>query len=207
MTKENNCPICGTSSDTSFIKFGIMYNSCLNCSALYTLSQIPPELIITENDSDLSRNLKEINLERLRRIEQKHLPEYVLDFGCGNGQMTDLINNTKEYEAEGVDQHTKTQLSQFTEGLFDTVIMTEVIEHIYDPISLFKTFHNLMTNQGLIYIESSFVDFLGNPLNSGYVDPRIGHCLVHSKKSIEILAEKTGFKVNWFSPNVVFFIK
>jgi len=204
---EHSCPICGTSGGQTFIKFTITYNLCPNCSALYTLSKIPPELLITENDCDKARNERPINLERLRRIEEKHNPKKVLDFGCGNAQMTNLINLEKNYTSNGVDQNTTLKLTDIDQNSIDTIIMTEVIEHIENPIQLFHRFHEILNENSLIYIESSFVDFLGNLENSGYVDPRIGHCLIHSRKSIEELAKITGFKVSWYSQNVVFFQK
>jgi ubiquinone/menaquinone biosynthesis C-methylase UbiE len=207
MINANNCPICGTSGGQTIIKYGIIYNLCLNCSGLYTLSKIPRELLITENDCDKARNERPINLERLRRIEEKHIPKKVLDFGCGNGQMTDLICSAKPYNCIGIDQNTALKLTDIDQNSIDTIIMTEVIEHIENPIELFRRFHEILNENGLIYIESSFVDFLGNLEKSGYVDPRIGHCSIHSRKSIEELAKITEFKVNWYSQNVVFFIK
>lgn len=204
---ENNCPICGTSGGIQLIKFNITYNLCPKCSGLYTLSRIPGELIITENDCNVARNQKEINLERLRRIEEKITPKMVLDFGCGQGEMKNLICCEKQYDAIGIDQGTEIQLRDCKPDDFNVIIMTEVIEHIYDPINLFNRLYNLLSSVGLIYIESSFNNYMKDLNESTYVDPRIGHCLVHSKESIEYLAKLTGFKTDWYSQNVVFFIK
>jgi SAM-dependent methyltransferase len=204
---DSNCPICGTTGNLSFSKNGIDYIPCPKCLAVYTTTQIPKELIITENDSDVARNQWQINWERLRRIEERHNPKKVLDFGCGNGQMTDLINDEKIYNCCGIDQHTNLKLADIDQNSIDTIIMTEVIEHIYNPIYLFNRLYDLLSSPGIIYIESSFVDYLGDYNTSGYIDPKIGHCLIHSKKSIEELAKQTGFRVSWYSQNVVFFIK
>ncbi len=39
------------------------------------------------------------------------------------------------------------------------------------------------------------------------LDPSIGHCTVHTLRSMAFLAAKNGFKLNWLSPHVCFFTK
>ena len=74
-----------------------------------------------------------------------------------------------------------------------------------EPHGVVEEFYRILKKDGIVYLESSFVDNLGDLQKSGYVDPNISHVLIHSKKSIEMLFEK--FEVKWLNNNVCIFKK
>jgi 2-polyprenyl-3-methyl-5-hydroxy-6-metoxy-1,4-benzoquinol methylase len=152
----------------------------------------------------------------------------ILDLGCGNGALVNLLLD-KGYDAYGTDASAKgieiaSQFSathfalqdlstddlpeQFAHIKFNTIISTEVIEHLYDPrkfISFCKKV--LLANGGgdLIlstpyhgYLKNLLLAIAGkwdqhaNPLWDG------GHIKLWSKKTITSLLEEQGFKVTDF---------
>lgn len=97
-------------------------------------------------------------IDKLRVIR----PESVLDLGCGNGALCSLIHeNFKDIKIVGVDydeqgvrlaseqypsiefynygvQDEPADLISNAGGLFDVVVSTEVVEHLYEPRLLTK---------------------------------------------------------------------
>lgn len=211
------CPICRTENSVSFHKplkqihdnsiyhsiKQINYSTCSNCGCCYTLDEFSPE---THNQSDKPRNLDNVNKLRLERINF-YGPENintVIDFGCGNGQFVDFASTFYE-EVIGIDRHTGIQLEMCSGDRVDVINCVEVIEHIISPKEIVEEFHRVLRPGGIVYLESSFTDFLRDPVKAEYIDPNIGHVLVHSRKSIEMLFQK--FEVKWLNPNVAIFKK
>lgn len=211
------CSICNTNSPVSFHKpnytidkytkqqiiSGICYSVCPNCGCCFTLDEFTPE---THNQSDKPRNLNNVNKIRLERIEHygPENIETVIDFGCGNGQFVDFASVFFE-EVIGIDQDTGIQLEMISSDRVEVINCVEVIEHLINPKEVVNEFYRILRNNGIVYLESSFTDFLGNPEKAGYIDPNIGHVLVHSRKSIEMLFGK--FEAKWLNQNVVVFKK
>lgn len=199
-----DCPVCESAAlQASVIKAGVPYLACLNCRALFS-GEIATAVLITHNDGPVERNQEERQATRLQRLVDHlgRMPQHVLDFGCGRGSYVDYLQ-TKNIAAVGVDQDTDIQIGDFAPRSFDVINMVEVIEHLTDPRSLLTTLIALLKKDGIMYIESSFVDYLGDPANSDYIDPRIGHCCIHSVKSIAILADHFSVRPVWINNNVV----
>ncbi len=195
------CPICNTESATVFQKSGIGYNLCPNCKCCFTLDESTPE---THNQGSEVRNEDPVNLERIRRIRHFTKGTKLLDFGCGNGQFLNLARK-QGFKASGIDQNTELTIEDYSNQKFDVINCVEVIEHLISPREIVDHFHRVLKPGGIVYLESSFTDHLGNLANSGYVNPEIGHVLVHSRKSLEMLFDK--FQPICLNSNVVVFKK
>ncbi len=105
-------------------------------------------------------------------------------------------------EAKGIDQHTSLALATAPVGAFDAINMVEVIKHLPDPIAVLERLLRLLKRGGIIYVETSLVDHLGDPATSPYIDPRIGHCLILSRRSIEFLRRRLGTSLTRINDNV-----
>jgi len=213
------CPICSQESKILFCKLlkssvkfdlrefpsisGIVYNGCSNCGCCFTLDEFIPD---TSNQGDVERNNNNINKVRLERINWygPEKIETVVDFGCGNRQFYDFASQFYD-EVLGIDYCTGVQLEHVQTNSTDVINCVEVIEHLIEPHGVVEEFYRILKKDGIVYLESSFVDNLGDLQKSGYVDPNIGHVLIHSKKSIEMLFEK--FEVKWLNDNVCIFKK
>lgn len=70
----------------------------------------------------------------------------------------------------------------------------------------FSQFNRMLKPGGVVYIESSFAD--GKNLAAWeYLDPAIGHCTVHSLRSMKWLADQNDFDLAWLNANVCCFTK
>ncbi len=168
-------------------------------------------------------------MKPLMQVLEKIKPANILDLGCGNGA---LVNHllTKKYEAYGTDASEagiaiaqKKHSNRFAlqnldhEGLpqqfrhlkFNTIISTEVIEHLYDPrgfidfcirvlqkaegekhIILSTPYHGYLKN--LVLALAGKWDKHADPLWDG------GHIKLWSKATLTALLEEKGFEVTDF---------
>jgi SAM-dependent methyltransferase len=205
------CPICSANSDIGFLKklvngktiSGITYHICPKCRCCYTKDKFIPE---TDNQGSSGRNEEMVNKSRIKRIiENSNRDSKVLvDFGCGNGQFIELTKPLYE-TVIGIDKHTENTLGKLGDDSVDIINCVEVIEHLCKPHHIVEEFYRVLKKGGIVYLESSFTDYLGKLSESGYVEPQIGHVLVHSVESIENLFEK--FEKKWLNQNVVIFKK
>lgn len=198
------CPICYQQAKFGYTKFNGDYYFCKSCEFLFC-GKIPKSIIVTENDKSEIRNLPNLNKERLRRITSAvQIPIYnIVDFGCGKGQMSNYLKDSG-YTATAIDQDTEMQLYNLDDASQDAIIVTEVIGHLPNPKFNFHEFERVLKVGGGLYIESTFDNF---NIENTYIDPRIGHCSIHSKKSLGILANEFGFNQYMIDANTYILIK
>lgn len=206
--QPTRCPVCKARRlQFRFAKHGVDYWSCVGCGALFA-PRLADSHILTHNQNPEDRALHEHQETRLARIEQ-HLgrkPDRVLDFGCGHGDYVRFLRG-REIDAVGIDRDTELQLRDLKPQFFDAINMVEVIEHLLEPEEILRKLVKALKPDGVLYVESSFVDDLGDLLASPYIDPRIGHCCIHSRASITLLAKKLRLETTWINQNVPVFRK
>lgn len=160
----------------------------------------------------------------------------ILDIGCGNGWLTailiqkgfevygtdasesgiEIANQRKECQTqEGIkkrffvqDLSTDTLPNELRHLEFDTIISTEVIEHLYDPRKYISFCKNILqqNNGGEILITTPYHGYLKNLLLSltGKMDAHFtalwdgGHIKFWSKKTLTQLLEEDDFEVTDF---------
>ncbi len=151
----------------------------------------------------------------------------ILDMGCGNGSLTRVLLE-RGFDCYGVDasesgiaianeQHpgrfalmdfSSDDLPESFRGkAFDTLISTEVIEHLYDPRRFIRTCKALLPPGGELilstpyhgYLKNLFLALAGrwdqhqNPLWDG------GHIKLWSRATLSRLLEEEGFRVTAFA--------
>jgi 2-polyprenyl-3-methyl-5-hydroxy-6-metoxy-1,4-benzoquinol methylase len=161
-------------------------------------------------------------LSLLNKDENK----YILDLGCGNGHLVNYLI-ARGYNAYGTDasengisiaretnpgrfflQDVSTgklppELQQIN---FDTIITTEVIEHLYDPEGFINFCKGVLDNKGQIIISTPYHGYLKNLMLSIFNKWDIhhgpawhgGHIKFWSKKTLSSLLINAGFKVTHF---------
>ena len=195
------CPVCQTAALTNIVKKGQPYHLCPTCDCVFTL-HIDANIIQTENNGHAERHCANQDALRLQRLMTalKRRPELVIDFGCGEGEMTRFIQS-QGINTTGIDQDTAVQLKEIADNTVDGIMMVEVIEHLPDPHLIFSQFNRVLKLGGVVYVESSFAD--KKELAAwNYLDPAIGHCTVHSLRSMDLIAQKNGFGISWLNSNV-----
>lgn len=161
-------------------KAGIQYYRC-SCNTIFTLDILVPS---TENDKFQERNEYLNNVRRIRRILVEYKIRTALDFGCGNGELVNLLKNAG-FIADGIDKHTKLTIDNLKPNYYDVIFMVEVIEHLDNPKRVLKELGQSLAPEGLLYIETTFADDIYSIMDSEYVDPNIGHITILSRDGLQ----------------------
>lgn len=152
--------------------------------------------------------------------------ETILDVGCGNGVIANYLIE-KGYNVYGTDasdtgiaiankknpgrfciQNLATDLlpEELSTIRFDTIISTEVIEHLYDPRKYVLFCKQVLKGKGRLILSTpynGYLKYLALALVGG-MDRHLtvlwdgGHIKFWSKKTLTLLLEEQGFKVTQF---------
>lgn len=147
----------------------------------------------------------------------------ILDMGCGNGEIANKLIDEGfcvygvDASDEGVciankyhsghffvmDFERDSLPAKFQNIDFDTVISTEVIEHMYSPYNYIEQIRKVLCGGGRIYITTPYHGYIKNLLISimGKWDAHFtalwegGHIKFWSRNTITKLLENSGFKI------------
>lgn len=91
----------------------------------------------------------------------------LIDIGCGDKPYENLFANVKKYEGLEITTtvHTSTKADYFYDGntipfnneTYDSVILNEVLEHVFNPIVLLGEINRVMTHDAKLLITVPFV--------------------------------------------------
>ena len=108
---------------------------------------------------------------------------------------TTAVEHAKEV-VEVTQGHCGTLESFESNTKFDLISFNKVLEHVEEPIAILKQASNLLTNQGVIYLELPEGDRI---YEQGLINQRlefaVEHITVFNPTSIRYLAEQAGLKV------------
>ena len=78
----------------------------------------------------------------------------VLDVGCGDGALVELLNSKKNINAKGIDINQgidfETDKLPFKENEFDFVVMYSVLEHLYNPGNILSEIKRVLKKNGFM---------------------------------------------------------
>lgn len=161
-------------------------------------------------------------------IVRQHKPTQILDAGCGNGSVTAYIaqhgfsmvgvdgdeegivlarKNFPKVRFDTADFALPPVKSEAPDGLFDMVISTEVVEHLYTPQDLVRFANDALRPGGLFIVTTPYHGYLKNLALSltDHWDAHHtalwhgGHIKFWSRKTLGVLLEQGGFAVEAFS--------
>lgn len=187
-----NCIACGNMASPAFSKGGVEYHHCFNCNTYFVEGGLPQSGKIG-GKMEWERNVQQ-NSERISRIlTLAGGKPQVMDYGCGHGFLVAALLMAG-HSAFGYDKfNPQFDVLPMVEGCFDICMMVEVIEHLTHPWKEISDIHGSLKVGGVLYIESSFSDLMGNDIeNTPYVEPSVGHCSILSHKGLDRICIERG---------------
>lgn len=202
--------------------FTIYFVRCLNCNAVYQKPILDEKVLlrlygkIEGNKKIWNRVLKQkINanskspiIEHIRSFKSEGS---FLDFGCGIGTL--LIEAKKYYHTvlgvevdDGLIKICKSRkldvLKKLPENTsmdekFDVIVLSQVLEHLLEPLTILNKLVKLLKKDGILYINTPNSDSLSMRVFKGQqvhlVNP--GHVIIANNKVFKFLAEKLGLQM------------
>ena len=137
------------------------------------------------------------------------LKDHILDVGCGNGKRLLQLYTAGFEHLTGIDPYIpgdicyaegvtvlKRSLDQVA-GSFDCIVLHHSFEHMPDPKDVLKRLHGLLSpNRFLVLRIPVFPSYAWRTYGTDWIQldaPR--HLFLYSRKSLEVLANATGFRI------------
>lgn len=163
---------------------------------------------------------------KLKRVLSHDTNRCILDLGCGNGEIANKLI-AQGYCVYGVDgsmggveianKHNRGHFfvmnfetdefpKELSELRFDTIISTEVLEHLYSPSTYMKLCNKILKPGGILILTTPYHGYIKNLLLSitGKWDGHFtslwegGHIKFWSRKTLTKLLNNNGFKIQKF---------
>ena len=126
----------------------------------------------------------------------------ILDFGAGSGRMADILN-AAGFAVQNYDPFTAAD-NRLPSGKFNLVTSFEVLEHTPNPPLTCGAMRRLVEDDGMILFSTLVqpATIETEKLGWWYIAPRNGHISVYTKRSLESLWSKLGFRVGSFNDDL-----
>jgi len=144
-----------------------------------------------------SRLITELTAEFYDINLKKYAKGYLLDLGCGNIPLfiayNDLITNLlcvdwkNPFSEEYVDVYADlNEKLPFPENTFDTIILSDVLEHIRNPELLWFEMYRILKNEGILILNVPFFYWLHEIPNDFFR---------YTEFALKHFAQKSGFEI------------
>lgn len=184
------------------------YNECRGCGAYQCVTQRDwtHEMFAkhvyndgyVKYDGDIDNpqgNRPTFHYKLMHTMFQHYLGSGILDYGSGKAF------TAKRLADEGVDcrwydpYHAPEPLDKIAPPHFKFSLITafEVLEHVYDIVSLFNLFNKKLHVGGVVYATTDIMERNTDVQNNYYTCPRVGHVVLHTSGSLQFVARRCGF--------------
>ena len=128
-----------------------------------------------------------------------------LDFGCGPGPALSLMLEEKGHRVELYDKFYYQDQSVF-DKTFDFITLTEVIEHLSDPIFEIGRLKSILKPDGVIAIMTQTLT-QNTDFKTWYYKNDPSHIGFYNQKSLGYLADYFELEITYYSDRVIFLKK
>lgn len=222
----NKCPICSSIETVFIFDDlnGYKLVRCSKCSFIYTLPRPTVEQLreFYNNSSyfyseyvpnKLDSNIAKKSTVGLHKIIKRYNPDAkrILEIGCGYGHTlfglslngyevvgTDISKNRVEFAENnyGIKVYNSEFPPDEFKNSFDVVIMSQLIEHVINPLDYLKNAANFLRKNGIIFISTPNIDcFIFHLLGKHYepIKPP-EHISFFGPKSLDFISKKAGLE-------------
>ena len=138
----------------------------------------------------------------------------VLEYGCGYGGILEYFRD-KSFDIYGIEKDVKLneslnernikvfngELTEYNKNIkFDLIILSHVLEHLYDPSSLINEAYKLLKPNGKLYIEVPGIN--NERIKKRYYSIQLGHLFYFNLNSMLNLIDKDKFNIVKSNENV-----
>jgi SAM-dependent methyltransferase len=213
VTAQITCPLCLSEKNSKFHQDEFRdYYQCINCSFVF----VPFKYHLSASEEkerydSHNNNPKDPRYRHFLSQLTEPLNGLIsnasigLDFGCGPGPTLSLMLEEQGHCVELFDKYYANDHSVFDKE-FDFITLTEVIEHLYDPIYELERLASILKPKGVLAIMTQTitkdVDF-----KTWYYKNDPSHISFFSQKSLEFLASHLELRMKQHSERVIFFKK
>jgi 2-polyprenyl-3-methyl-5-hydroxy-6-metoxy-1,4-benzoquinol methylase len=221
-----SCPICGSERILNYFKDDPYLKECKGCKITFTYPL--PEDLTEAYDEDYykiwhekqSGQRMKLWRKRLKIVKKYCRPGKLLDVGTGDGHFLKAAK-TASFEVYGTEISTaavkaakilydldihlaELENADFEDNSFDVITIWHVIEHVKNPVELFKKAHNLLKPGALIFVAtvnlnkyvSRTLYRLKNNKPYPFFSPKGEQHLLHfTPYTIEMIIKKAGFNI------------
>ena len=134
--------------------------------------------------------------EFLSKFPSKHWNRYIFDPYLSSSHVKTLRKKISPHVNEFK------RLENYPSGIFDVVILRDVVEHTAEFPNIFRQVHRLLNKNGILYIKTpniDSIDFKTFQL-SWYLIRIIHHIIFFEKKTLADILKKNGFKIELNKP-------
>ena len=177
-------------------------DSCKNIGIFKSFLKVLSKFSTNRKQKIIFRSLK-------NKVNKPHL---LLDIGCGTGEFLESLDSSK-FDGYGCEVNESGYKSCIKKGLivykgelhnidfrgkkFDVVTLWHVLEHIEDPVKLFRKIREILSKDGILLFQVPNTDSLGFRIGKEWWfhmdSPR--HLALYNKKSLRELCKVTGFEI------------
>ena len=199
MNKQEACRLCGGKVGPSWVssdKAKTRYFQCETCDYVQMEEAFLPSSAQEKSryethknsDSTYEKYLSKILDESSLGLKPK---EAILDFGSGPFPMAEKILSQRGLSIQSYDPYFQPKSPA---GLFDVILLHEVVEHFTYPLQTFAAIRLLTANEGRWLIHTQFFPGFQNFQNWSYRRD-FTHVGFYNWKSLSTLAEKYGMRI------------
>ncbi len=223
------CPICNDRSEKQFLcKVNLIYGTvfdlveCGECGVIY-FSPMPAPAQLAEFYSatyyDFDRGREEgKGMAFARRLARWKKSGRFIDVGCATGFFINGIKNNSQWEVYGTDfgesavRYARDALklnvvqgdladAHFPDAFFDYVHVNNVLEHVLDPLSLFRECRRIIKPDGIFFLSvpNGYNDSLDLikffTLEHQPARSKNGHIFFFKANTLQRLFEQFGFAI------------
>lgn len=203
------CPLCETKLENQLDKY---YYSCNTCRALvmdekYYLTPEEEKNRYLEHNNDVNdKRYQEFTSPITNYVLKYYNTQHLgLDYGSGTGPVISKILKDKNFKIEKYDPYFAPERKVLDKN-YDYIVSCEVFEHFNNPKNEIKQIYNLLKENGrlilLTVLYNDNIDF-----KNWYYRNDPTHIFIYRKETIQFIAEKFNFEIEFLSDRLICLIK